>query len=116
MATYSKLRDGTWGIKVEGEAHQGCAYSVTTKAGATKHETVQKVLWTGADTRTRKIVSLCTIVHFEGGTSEGHSHQSRRRSSSGGRCRDCGGPIQDAPEHRAMGGLCGTCAFDEYDM
>jgi hypothetical protein len=32
-----------------------------------------------------------------------------------GRCRECGGPIKDAKHHRAMGGLCGECAFDEYD-
>lgn len=32
-----------------------------------------------------------------------------------GRCRECGGEIKDAPHHRAMGGLCGDCAFDEYD-
>lgn len=33
-----------------------------------------------------------------------------------GRCRSCHGPIMNAPHHRAMGGLCGNCAFDEYDM
>lgn len=33
-----------------------------------------------------------------------------------GRCRGCGGPIKDAPHHRAMEGCCGYCAFDEFDM
>lgn len=33
----------------------------------------------------------------------------------GGCCRECRGPIVNAPHHRAMGGLCGSCAFDEYD-
>jgi hypothetical protein len=32
-----------------------------------------------------------------------------------GVCRGCGGPIRDAGHHRAMGGFCGACAFDEYD-
>lgn len=32
------------------------------------------------------------------------------------RCRGCGGPVVNAPHHRAMGGYCGSCAFDEYDM
>lgn len=33
-----------------------------------------------------------------------------------GRCRECGKGLRDASFHRAMGGLCGECAFDEYDM
>jgi hypothetical protein len=32
-----------------------------------------------------------------------------------GACRGCGGPLRDAGHHRAIGGFCGTCAFDEYD-
>lgn len=31
-------------------------------------------------------------------------------------CRECHGPLVNAPHHSAMGGLCGSCAFDEYDM
>jgi len=38
-----------------------------------------------------------------------------RRSSGSGRCRACGGPIRHAAHHRAMGGYCGNCAFDEFD-
>lgn len=45
-------------------------------------------------------------------SSSSRSSPSRHRS---GRCRDCGREIRDAPHHRAMGGLCGDCAFDEYD-
>jgi len=37
-------------------------------------------------------------------------------SGRGGRCRGCGGLIRDAPHHRAMGGYCGSCAFDEFDI
>jgi hypothetical protein len=33
----------------------------------------------------------------------------------GDRCRECRGPLRDAKHHSAMGGLCGECAFDEYD-
>jgi len=36
----------------------------------------------------------------------------------GGRCRapGCSNPAdQDAPHHPAMGGYCGSCAFDEFD-
>ena len=39
----------------------------------------------------------------------------RSRHSHGGTCRECRGPLRDAPQHRAMDGYCGTCAFDEFD-
>lgn len=28
------------------------------------------------------------------------------------RCRECGGPLTDAPHQHAMGGYCGACAYD----
>ena len=31
-------------------------------------------------------------------------------------CRECHGPLVNVAHPRAMGGLCGSCAFDEYDM
>lgn len=37
------------------------------------------------------------------------------RAERSGRCRGCGGPLQDCAHHAAMGGYCGQCAFDEYD-
>ena len=40
------------------------------------------------------------------------------RRRPGGRCRapGCSNPAnQDAPHHPAMGGYCGSCAFDEFD-
>ena len=37
------------------------------------------------------------------------------RAELSGRCRGCGGPIRDAACHAAMGGYCGSCAFNEYD-
>ena len=37
------------------------------------------------------------------------------RAIKSGRCRCCHGPIQDASHHAAMGGYCGSCAFDEFD-
>lgn len=42
------------------------------------------------------------------------ARSSRSRRSSY-RCRGCGGPLRDASHHRAMGGYCGYCAFDEFD-
>jgi hypothetical protein len=56
--------------------------------------------------------SLVTLVD---GPSRGSSPSCRKSSGGSGKCRDCGREITNAPHHRAMGGLCGDCAFDEYD-
>jgi hypothetical protein len=56
MNTYSKLRDGSWGVRVAGPAKAGAAVTVTKKSGETKTETIGRVLWTDGK------VSLCTIV------------------------------------------------------
>lgn len=48
----------------------------------------------------------------EAGGAEEYLEQRAERS---GRCRGCGGPIRDARHHAAMGGYCGSCAFDEFD-
>jgi len=45
MATYMKLKNGDWGIRVEGPVQIGQQVTVTTKAGMTKTETVAAVLW-----------------------------------------------------------------------
>lgn len=49
-------------------------------------------------------------------TSGGSGGQNRNSPARRGGCRGCGGPIRNAPHHRAMGGYCGYCAFDEFDM
>lgn len=36
------------------------------------------------------------------------------RRASNGMCRGCRGPIVNAPHGRAMGGYCGSCAYDEF--
>lgn len=55
-ATYTKLRDGSWGIRVTGQTVQPHDFvAVKTKAGAVKTECVKKVLWQGDG------VTLCAI-------------------------------------------------------
>jgi len=46
------------------------------------------------------------------GSAEAANEARARRS---GRCRGCGGALRDVPRHAAMGGYCGSCAFDEFD-
>lgn len=55
-ATYTKLRSGDWGIRVEGEIHAGNSILVEKKSGETKTETVNRVIWSGNG------ISLCTIA------------------------------------------------------
>lgn len=104
MNTYTKLRSGTWGIKVVGTAVAGQVVTVTTKAGATRSETVATIVHSGP------AYTLCTIVPKPW-------RQPKRPQSrlSNGRCRECRGPVVDSPHHKAMDGLCGSCAFDEHD-
>jgi hypothetical protein len=102
MNTYTKLRSGGWGIKVDGTAVAGQVVIVTTKAGATRTETVAAVVHSGP------AYSVCTIVPKPW-------RQPKRPGSrlSNGRCRECRGPVVDAPHCKAREGLCGSCAFDD---
>jgi hypothetical protein len=58
-ATYTKLRNDTWGIRVKGPAVPGDTVEVTTKAGETKKEVVERVLWEGDG------VTICAVVRTE---------------------------------------------------
>ena len=66
QATYTKLRDGSWGLRGTGLS-AGRSVTVSTKAGATKRETVGRILWTGDG------IVLATIA-----TASRSSHQSAR--------------------------------------
>jgi len=46
-AVYTKLKDGSWGIRVHGCASIGQKITVTKRSGESRTERVSKVLWTG---------------------------------------------------------------------
>jgi len=76
--TYTKLRDGSWGVRVEGPAPAaGLTVTVTKKSGETKAEKIGKVLWTGNG------VSLCSIEGSKpaNGSSNGQTQAPRRGRS-----------------------------------
>lgn len=54
--------------------------------------------------------SLVSVSHTEGDDSSRSSYR-----DVNDRCCECGGELVDARHHRAMGGYCGNCAFDEFD-
>lgn len=78
-ATYTHLRNGDWGIRVKGTASVGSSVVVVKKSGETKTEMIQKVLWTGRDSKTGETISLCAIRQ--------HQHNS---NSEGEMCAECG--------------------------
>ena len=80
-ATYTKLRDGSWGLRIQTSARDlsgvSTQVSVRTKAGATKIEQPGRVIWTGDG------VMLTTI--------ERTSHSSPRLRWDGTyECEECG--------------------------
>ena len=71
--TYTKLRNGDWGVRVEREVKKGDKVTVTKKNGGTKTETIAAVLFT-----TNEGVRICAI--------------DQNQSSGSGRqvCAECG--------------------------
>lgn len=75
-ATYAKLRDGSWGVRVTGGVPAaGTALTVRKKSGETKSETIARVLWTGDG------VALCAIEPSSRSTSRGQDSWDRRRNT-----------------------------------
>lgn len=83
-ATYTKLNNGDWGIKVTGDIATGASVTVTKRDGSTKTEIVGKVVWTGKDKYSNAQVSICTVQQVQ--------RVSCRPAYRGGRreCDECG--------------------------
>jgi hypothetical protein len=98
-ASYTKLRDGSWGLRVVGASpHAGATVVVRTRAGATKTETVGRVLWSGQG------VHLASI---QAGASRGTS--SSYRGYSRARRTGCScGSLEDTPRDSD----CASCQHD----
>lgn len=58
-ATFAKLKDGTWGIRVAGNVEPGAKIQVTRRDGSISEAEVVRVVWSGDD------VSLCEIKRNE---------------------------------------------------
>jgi hypothetical protein len=75
--SYTKLRDGGWGLRVSGQTvTPGQVVTVTKKDGSTKQEVADKVIWSGDG------LQICSIK------------LSASPKPSGGRniCAECGRP------------------------
>lgn len=96
MASYAKLRDGSWGIRVQGAAAPGETITVTKRSGETKQETVARVLWSGNG------VSLCSIERDGGSRRGGYPYRGMGGNYcyypcpvSGRKCCPQNGPCHD---------------------
>lgn len=54
-ATYTKLRDGEWGVRVSGKPNLGDVVQVRKQSGETKQERVTRVVWSDST------ISICAI-------------------------------------------------------
>ncbi len=72
--TYTRLRDGSWGVRANGPVKVGETVDVVRKDGRTNPEQVARVVWTDG------AVSICSIVR---GRDDGAA--TVRRSSNGAR-------------------------------
>lgn len=95
--SYTKLQDGSWGVRVVGTVNPGTTVKVQTKAGSTKTEVVSRVLWSGKDRFNPSVtVSLCRIAQGQGGDAygnriaNGRSYQAGVIAPHGRKCPECG--------------------------
>lgn len=93
-ATYKKLRDNSWGIKVDGIVETGETIQVKKKSGEHQYEVVSRVLFKDDN------ISICAIEKSDtpdrSGGARGAS-RGRKKCITGGNCssfgsgRSCGG-------------------------
>ena len=95
-ATPAKLRDGSWGARVQGTVKQGDVITITTRAGKTWDATVSRVVWSNDD------VAICAT-----GKVGGSSHSAPRHTSRSGCARCCETPARRSQIWQECG-FCGT--------
>ena len=104
IISYSKLRSGDWGVRVQGARPlQGATLAVKTKAGATKSEVVERVIWSDS----AGVTHLCAVR----ASSRPRSPQRGGR----GRWNGCSCGARELPGGGLSANACASCQFDEYD-
>lgn len=81
-ATFTKLKNGDWGIKVDGKPGEGSVVTVSKKDGSTSQETVAKVLWSSNG------VSICAIVAKPRKESSGSGSRSYGQQYGSHKCKN----------------------------
>lgn len=99
---YTKLRNGSWGIKGPASMiRAGAAVQVVKKSGESKTEVVAKVVWSGG--------GIAIAALGAGQPSPSHSERGRRTGCSCGSREDSSGELIASPNN------CKSCEFDAYD-
>ena len=105
-ATFARLADQTWGVRVNGpRPTEGAAITVAKRDGSTKSATVARVLWHGT-ARDGQIASLCSIVEDSSRTT--HSNCAPDEFSGHGRARGGGGrrECEECGDYVVRGTVC----------
>jgi hypothetical protein len=112
--TWTKIRQsGNWGVRSTVPVNAGDVVNVEKQDGTVKPVVLERTVWSGGGVT----ISEIQPARKDKSSSEGlrKALNRGRKARANGRCRECGQSCADAPHHRAMGSLCGNCAFDEYD-
>ena len=105
LATYAKLRDGSWGVKLntENPPQPGTIIKVTKKSGETKEEQLKQIIFKGSG------ITLASIASGEP-TPHGEIIPGREPKAKPGVCYSCGNRCKfpytecwDCREERLMG-------------
>lgn len=98
-ATYTKLRSGEWGIRVQGQPSAGDVIQVAKRDGSVKTETVAKIVWRGDG------IAICAVAR-----------RPRYQGDDGIiRTRDGREMVRGCAACRALGDMCRECRHDQYD-
>lgn len=109
-ATYTHLRDGSWGVRLVGTAKQNQVVTVVKKDGTSKTEIVARVLWTGRDSKSGQTISLCTLAAQGGSGTYADKHGYNGGSNAGTvRCRHCGKRTAEGDD------WCMVCGRADYE-
>ena len=103
MVTFRKSKDGRWvAFGPASEVSLGTV-SITKRDGSRTLRIVESV---------GRPFDVRGVAHVYGYLAADREARKEAYYASQGRCRDCGGPIQNAPHCQAHSGWCGGCAFD----
>lgn len=88
--TYTKLRDGSWGLRSTQDAAPGLMLTVTKKDGTTKRETVAHKLWSDGKVYLYAIVKTSATDSYGNNIRSGASYRSGVTAPRGRVCPMCG--------------------------
>ncbi len=105
-ASYTKLGDGSWGVRVPGTIAVGATAEVETRSGAVKSETIAAIVQVDGDRTICSVVQRERITRSNGRTGYGYG---RRTGCYCGSREDSSGELIPSPRN------CKQCHFDAYD-